>query len=122
MTRRRFPFGIWPHASGSADADRSDRRGLRPDPVTMIVVLERPLVVDRDVDLRDRLAGRHPGEELLRHLGQERAGQDVVDVAGAALDLLAAAGDVGDEVVAVAELRPCGSPSSAGRSGRAGAG
>ena len=61
-------------------------------------------------------------EELLRHLGQERAGQDVVDVAGAALDLLAAAGDVRDEVVAVAELGLVVLAASAGRSGRAGAG
>ena len=49
--------------------------------------------VDRYADPGDGLSGRHPAQELARHLRQQRARQDVVDVAGAALDFLAAAGD-----------------------------
>ena len=134
---QRWPWdGIDPRAERPSDVRRRTPgirdipifrikpRGLVGDDQTCLTnrILERPLVVDRHVDLGDRLARGHAGEELLRHLGQQRAREDVVDVAGAALDLRAAAGDGVDQVVAVGELRPCGSPSSAGRSGRAAAG
>ena len=42
-------------------------------------------------------------EDLLRDLGEQGAGEDVVDVPRAALDLAAAAGDAVDQLVAVAE-------------------
>src|SRR3954469_9884321 len=56
-------------------------------------------VVDAHVDPGEALAGGHAGQALLRQLGQERAGQDVIDVAGAALHLLAAPGDAVDHRV-----------------------
>src|SRR4051794_36853139 len=95
--RRNIPSYQW--TAGVAMASSvSFRLGVRP---SRDGVRERPLVVDRYVHPRDRVSRGHPGEELLRHLGQERAGQDVVDVPRPALDLLAAAGDVRHEVVAV---------------------
>ena len=53
------------------------------------------------MDPGDAPALGHAAEDLLGDLGQERAGEDVVDVAGAALDLVAAAGDAVDQLVAV---------------------
>ena len=57
------------------------------------LVSELAGVADGDVHVRHRLAFRHARQELAGHLRQQAAGQDVVDVAGAALDLGAAAGD-----------------------------
>src|SRR5687767_9739662 len=60
---------------------------------------------DADVDAGDHLLGRHAREELVRHLGQQRARQDVVNVARARLDLLAASGYLGDDALVVGEGR-----------------
>src|SRR5262249_51669899 len=54
---------------------------------------EFALGVHPDADARYVPAFRHAGQELARNLRQEPAGQDVVDVARARLDLLAAPGD-----------------------------
>src|SRR5947208_3056713 len=44
-------------------------------------------------------------QDLARQLRQQRPGQDVVDVAGAGLDLLAAAGDRRDQLVVEGQRR-----------------
>ena len=49
------------------------------------------------MDLAERPALGHAGEDLLGDLGEQGAGEDVVDVARAALDLAAAAGDAVDQ-------------------------
>src|SRR3712207_5186267 len=68
-------------------------------------VAELAVAVDADVYARDALALRHAGEELVRHLGQERARQYVVDVSRARLYFLAAVGYLVDDGVVVAEGR-----------------
>src|SRR5208337_1207672 len=66
-------------------------------------VAKPALVIDRDMDLGDGPAFRHPAQDFLGDLGEERAGKDVVDVACAGLDFATAAGDAVDELIPIAE-------------------
>jgi hypothetical protein len=65
------------------------------------VIEEVAALVDRDVDRGDRPTVHHPGQEMPRHLGEQRPGQDMIHVAGAAPDLLTALEDALDQFFAV---------------------
>ena len=83
---------VWRRGCGTRGGERKHSFG----PCLLDGVAEATLVIHANLNPGDGLALGHPGEELLGDLGEQGAGEDVVDVAGAALDLLAAAGDVLD--------------------------
>src|SRR5450830_1085061 len=79
--------------------DRDSGAGI----ASVELVAEVSAVADGYAHARHRPALGHPGEELARHLGQDRPRQDVIHVARAAFDLLAAPQDLVDDGVVVAE-------------------
>ena len=64
-----------------------------PSPGSIHVVLETPSLIHRDMHLRDWFALRHVREELFREFRQQGPGDDVIGVAGPAIDIGAAAGN-----------------------------
>jgi len=64
-----------------------------PSPDSIHLVLETPSLIHRDMHLRDRFALRHVREELFREFWQQGPGDDVIGVAGPAIDIGAAGGN-----------------------------
>src|SRR5204863_7030014 len=87
-------------AVGSGLNDPEPERRRSADLIDKLAV-----AVDGDVGALDGAAVGHAREELAGNLRQQGAGENVIDVAGAAFHFLAAAGDRRQERVVVAERR-----------------
>src|SRR5205814_95632 len=79
--------------------------GLKISDNSTNLIHKLPVAVDGDVGAFDGSAFGHAREELAGDLRQQGAGDDVIDVAGAALDFLAAAGDGRQQGVVIGKRR-----------------
>src|SRR4029077_20024910 len=70
------------------------------------VVGERPIAADADADGREPSAADHGLEQDARDLREQAIRENVVDVAGSALDFRATARDCGHQVISVYESDP----------------